>query len=470
MIDIQGRSLTSNCEGVSRRDFIRVGSLSMLGLSLADWCALKARGAVAGPASPGAKARSVIHLWMGGGPTQTDTFDPKPEAGVEFCGPLRSPIETKVKGIRIGEKLPLLAKQADKYSIIRSLTHRNDSHETASYIMMTGTPGGSELSYPALGSVVALKKNEAGYQSALPPYITLTNPLGRFSEAGFLGNNYRTFAPGGDPNSKDFRVQGLVPPRNMNEARIQERRALLRDLDTVAREVEKPEVLKTMDAYEEKAYGLILGEGKKAFDLSEEKEELRNQYGRHHFGQSCLLARRLVEHGVPFITINMGGWDTHVENFKAMDQLLPTLDSGFATLLEDLAQRGLLESTIVVWYGEFGRTPRIANEPPWFGGRHHYGTVFSTVVAGGGFAGGQVVGASDFRGENVKDRPVYPWDLSASMFKLLGIDPRGTLPHPQGCVAYVTPLGAGQVASGGLLTEIMPATVEPKPQPKLVSG
>ena len=178
----------------------------------------------------------------------------------------------------------------------------------------------------ALGAVVAYERQKTGTTGVLPPYITLTSPLGRFSEAGFLGNNYRTFAPGGDPNNKDFRVQGLASPRSVTDARVQERRALLEKLDTVAKQTEKPGVLKTMDAYEQKAYSLILGDAKKAFDLSEEKDELRDKYGRHHFGQSCLLARRLVERGVPFVTINYGGWDTHIENYKAMQRLLPPLE------------------------------------------------------------------------------------------------------------------------------------------------
>ena len=403
MFDFYGCGRTRSRDGVNRRDFIRAGGLGMMGLSLADGFALKTAGAIAAPSGV---ARAVIQLWMNGGPAQTDTFDPKPEAGAEITGPFRRPIETSVKGIRIGALLPLMARQADKYAIIRSMTHTNKGHETATYMMMTGTPAASDLPYPALGAVVALKKNEAGYRGALPPYITLTHSLGRLSEAGFLGDRYRAFAPGGDPNDKGFSVPG---------------------------------------------------DAKKAFDISREKDSLRDQYGRHHFGQSCLMARRLVEHGVPFVTVNMGGWDTHVENFKAMKNLLPVLDSGFSTLLQDLADRGLLESTIVVWHGEFGRTPRVAGEPPWFGGRHHFGNVFSAVVAGGGFKGGQVIGASDGTGENVKERPVYPWDLSASIYKLLGIDPNGRLPHPQGCAACVSPLASGQVRSGGLLAEIMPS-------------
>jgi len=311
------------------------------------------------------------------------------------------------------------------------------------------------LVYPAMGAVLALKREEAGYKGSLPPYITLTSPLGRFSEAGFLGVNYRTFATGGDPNQKEFRVQGMVPTRAMTGDRLQERRDLLGTVDSLAKEMEKDGAFKTLDTYQEKALSLITGDAKKAFDMSEEKDETREKYGRNHFGQSCLMARRLVEHGVPYITVHNGGWDTHTKNFDAMKRLLPILDQGFAALLEDLAQRGLLESMIVVWYGEFGRTPKVYNEPPWFGGRHHYGRCFSAVVAGGGFKGGQVVGASDFRGEKVQQRPVYPWDLAASMYKLLGIDPMGKLPHPQGCVAYVSQLASGELPSGGLLKEIM---------------
>ena len=420
----------------------------MLGLTLADWLRMKANGE-----TKEAKAKSVIQLWMGGGPPQTDTFDPKPEAGEEYCGPLKKPLNTNVPGMRISELLPLLAKQADKFSIIRSMTHSNDGHETAAYIMLTGTMPSAELVYPAAGAVVALKRQEAGYEGSLPPYITLTSPLGRISEEGFLGSNYKTFATGGDPNAKEFRVSGLVPPRGMTEERLQQRRSLVQAIDALAKKKDGP--LQAADTYQEKAYSLLLGDAKKAFDLSEEKDDLRDKYGRQHFGQSCLVARRLVERGVPFITVNMGGWDTHTKNFEAMNRLGPIIDQGMATLLSDLSERGLLESTIVTWYGEFGRTPKVYIEPPWFGGRHHFGRVFSAVVAGGGFKGGVVVGSSDRTGEQVRDRPVYPWDLSASIYELLGIDPRGKLPHPHGCVAHVTPLADGKLASGGMLKEIM---------------
>jgi len=449
MLDIHPHKVTRSRTGLSRRDFIRVGTAGALGLTLADWLRLKACGAI-----QEGKAKSVIQLWMGGGPTHLDTFDPKPEAGEDYCGPLKSPVKTNVPGIRISELLPMLAKQADKFSIIRSMTHGNNGHETATYIMQTGTMPG-DLVYPAMGAVVAYKREEAGYKGSLPPYISLTSPFGRFSEAGFLGTKYKTFATGGDPNRDRVSVQGIVAPSGVNDQRLKERRTLLESVDSLAREMEENKKFEQMDSFQQRAYGLILGEAKRAFEMSEEPDAVRERYGRNRFGQSCLLARRLVERGVPFVTVNSGGWDTHRDNFGRMKVLLPPLDQGFSALLEDLDQRGLLDTTIITWFGEFGRTPKIANGAPWDGGRHHYGACMSVVVAGGGFKGGAIVGQSDAKGEHPKERPTYPWDLTASMYTLLGIDPLGTLPHPHGCVAYVTPVGSGNLESGGLLTEIM---------------
>ena len=449
MFDIHGRTVTP-AGTLRRRDFLRIGGLGLLGLTLADWLRLEARGEVRE-----AKAKSVIQLWMNGGPPHTDTFDPKPTAGDEYAGPFKKALPTNVPGIQIGELLPLLAQQADKYSILRGMTHPSNGHETATYIMQTGTLPSGDLVYPAVGAVVAYKREEAGYKGVLPPYITVTSPLGRFSEAGFLGSQYQPFATGGDPNAKDFRVGGLVPAQGVTAERLQERRSLLQAVDGFARGMDKGGQFEAMDAYQQKAYSLILGDAKKAFDLAEEKDDLRERYGRTNFGQSCLLARRLVAAGVPFVTVHSGGWDTHKQHFERMREMLPVLDKGMAALLADLAATGLLESTIVVWGGEFGRTPKIQLDPPWNGGRDHYSTAFSCVVAGGGFKGGQVVGVTDTRGEKVKERPIYPWDLSGSLYQLLGIDPHGRLPHPHGCVAYVTPMAGGDVASGGLLTEIM---------------
>jgi hypothetical protein len=461
MLDLFTSRSNRNCEGVSRRDFVRVGAMALGGLTLAEYFQLRAMGQTTGPSTRPTtrpikpKAKSVIQLWMSGGPAHTDTFDPKSGIGEDYTGPLKRPIGTNVSGMQLGETLPELAKVADKFSVIRSTTHPSNGHETATYIVQTGTLPSAELVYPAMGAVVALKKQtEGGYKGVLPPYVTLTRALGRFTEAGFLGPNYQTFATGGDPNNKDFAVQGLVPPRGFTDQRMADRRNLLKSIDTLAKAMDKEKAFAEMNEYQEKAYALMLGDAKKAFDLSEEKDALRDKYGRTSFGQSCLLARRLVERGVPFVTVNMGGWDTHTNHFDAMKKLCPPLDQGFAALLADLSERGLLDSTIVVWYGEFGRTPKVAWEPPWNGGRHHYANVFSTVVAGGGFKGGQVLGSSDARGENVKDRPVYPWDISGTMYAMLGIDPKGRLPHPQGCVAYVTPPAGGEVKSGGLLHEL----------------
>jgi len=401
-----------------------------------------------------AKARSVIQIWMWGGPSHLDTFDPKPEAGYEYCGPLSKTSATNVDGIRIGELLPLMAKQADKYSIIRSMTHDVNAHETASYMVQTGRKSGDRIVYPCAGAVVSLLKGyDHGYEGLIPPYIVLTDPQGRFSEAGFLGPRYKPFATGGDPAQKRFVVEGVVA-EGISGQRQQHRRDLLQRLNTFGRALKGNAQLTALERSEDQAYDLILGDGGKVFDLSEEKDTLRESYGRNTFGQSCLVARRLVERGVRFITINYKGWDTHKQHFPIMRRQLPEMDRGMAILLEDLSQRGLLDSTIVWWSGEFGRTPRVQWDEPWNGGRGHYGRVFSAVLAGGGFRGGQVVGASDAMGEEVRERPVYPWDLIGSIYEQLGIDPDGYLPDAQGRRVRVTPTAADGVDIGGRLNEI----------------
>ncbi|MGB2820248.1 MAG: DUF1501 domain-containing protein [Phycisphaerae bacterium] len=435
---------------ISRRAVLRGGLYGAAGLLLADRA-----GQTAFAAAPPAKAKAVIQIWMWGGPAHTDTFDPKPDAGYDYCGPLNQAIPTNVDGIRIGQSLPLLAQQADKYSIIRSMTHGVNGHETASYMVQTGRKAGGRDVFPCVGAVVSLFKGQgAGYKGLIPPYIVLTQPQGRFSEAGFMGGRYKPFATGGDPGKKEFVVEGIVAP-GITRERQQARRGLLHDLDALRTALKGTPRIEALEKSEEKAYDLILGEASKVFDLSEEKEELREQYGLNTFGQSCLMARRLVERGTPYVAINYRGWDTHKAHFQTMRQKLPQMDSGMATLFQDLKDRGLLDSTIVWWSGEFGRTPKIAWGSPWNGGRHHYGPVFSAVVAGGGFKGGRVVGASDAKGEHVKERPVYPWDLIASMYELLGIDPKATLPHPQGQAVHATPSAEEGYEIGGRLKEIM---------------
>ncbi|MCX7818998.1 MAG: DUF1501 domain-containing protein [Kiritimatiellae bacterium] len=412
--------------------------------------------AIAAPAIPTGRAKAVIQIWMWGGPCHIDTFDPKPNAGHDYCGDLDKDIPTNVDGIRINANLPLLAKQADKFSIIRSLTHGNNAHETASYIVQTGRKAGDGQVWPSAGAVVSYFKGyNGGYKGLIPPYVVLTRPQGRFSEAGFLGNRYKPFATGGDPASRTrFVVEGVVA-EGITEERQRARRDLMLGLDQLrARRREDPAVAE-LERADAQAYDLILGDAGKVFDLSEEKEELRERYGRTRFGQSCLVARRLVERGVPYVTINYEGWDTHKLHFQAMRRMLPDLDRGMATLIEDLHQRGLLDSTIIWWSGEFGRTPRVQWEPPWNGGRNHFGRVFCAVVAGGGFKGGRVVGKTDEKGENLVERPVYPWDLLGTMYALLGIDGAAKLPHPQGKPVTVSPQPDEGYESGGLLTELV---------------
>jgi hypothetical protein len=308
--------------------------------------------------------------------------------------------------------------------------------------------------YPAAGAVVSLFLGYGGgYKGLIPPYVVLTQRQGRFSEAGFLGPRYQPFATGGDPNQPRFLVDGVVAA-SLTDERQRDRRELLHDLDTLGRAARGSASLDAFVQAEDQAYDLILGDAGKVFDLSQEKDELRDRYGRSTFGQSCLAARRLVERGVPYITINYNGWDTHRQNFQTMRQRLPQMDRGMGTLIEDLADRGLLDTTVVWWSGEFGRTPRVQWEAPWNGGRGHWGQVFSAVVAGGGFRGGHVIGASDARGEEVRDRPVSPGDLIGSLYQLLGIDPDARLPHPQGLEVRAAP-SSGGIRTDGPLVEIM---------------
>ncbi len=435
---------------ISRREALRRCLFGTAGLLLVNGWGLRTHAA-----ERTAKAQSIIQVWMWGGPCHIDTFDPKPGAGYDYCGPLDKAIPTNVDGIQVGQLLATLAKQADKFSLIRSLTHGNNGHETAAYMVQTGRASGGRDVYPCVGAVTSLFKGyDAGYKGLIPPYIVLTEPQGRFSEAGFLGSRYKPFATGGDPGQARFNVEGVIAP-GISEQRQKDRRDLLQQLNTLGRSLPGDASLKALYESEDQAYELILGDAGKLFDLSQEKDELRDRYGRNTFGQSCLMARRLVEKGVPYITINYKGWDTHKQHFQTMNRKLPEFDKGLATLLQDLSERGLLASTIVWCCGEFGRTPRVQWEPPWNGGRNHFGKVFSALVAGGGFKGGQVVGASDAKGEEVKDRPVYPCDLIGSLYQLMGIDPAATLPHPQGTTARVLPTAEEGLKSAGKLVEIM---------------
>jgi len=448
---------------MTRREALRVSLFSTAGMLLADTPTLRGAQApnVAPPADAASagpplvvKAKSVIQIFLWGGMSHNDTWDPKPDSGRDYMGDLTKAIPTNVDGIQIGELFPNLAKQADKYSLIRSMTHHNNGHETAAYLVQTAHTPGERLAYPSIGAVFSLFKSP-NYKGLIPPYVVLTQPEGRFSEEGFLGPLFKPFATGGDPNATRFEVDGVVS-KGITDERQRARTALRDKLDTLGTAFGSNSPLATSIEARQQAYELVLGQGRGVFDLSQEKPELRDRYGRHTFGQDCLAARRMVEAGVPYIVINYpGGWDTHSNHFSTMRRQCPQLDQGLAMLLQDLQERGLLESTLVWCCGEFGRTPKVDWQPPWNGGRNHHGSVFSALVAGGGFRGGQVVGASDAKAEEVKDRPVYPVDLLGSIYQLAGIDPGTRLPHPMGAEAHVLPSTAEGIKSAGLLKEIM---------------
>ncbi len=450
---------------LTRRQMMHSGLLSSAGLAMATHMAAadlavpnEQQATNKQPASkPAPKAKAVIQIWLSGGPTHTDMFDPKPDSGSDYTGPLNHPIETNVKGIRIGELMPELAKVADKYSLIRSMTHGQNGHETASYLTQTGRMPG-RLVYPAAGAVVTAFKgfpeDANAEKNLIPPYIVLTEPMGRFSEAGFMGIRYKPFATGGDPSARRFEVEGIIA-KDLTDNQQRDRREFLGRLNTLGKTVGKIPGLATAANARQEAYDLIVGDAGKVFDLGQEPDEVRDRYGRSRFGQSCLVARRLIESGSKFITINHGGWDTHKDHFASMRRKLPELDRGIGSLIADLSDRGMLDETIVWCIGEFGRSPKVAIESPWNGGRHHFGACFSSLIAGGGFKGGQIVGESDARGETVKNRPVYPGDLIGTMYELLGIDPEASLPHPMGEFVRATPGMDEGMESGGRLTEII---------------
>jgi len=462
-------------KGMSRREAMRRGVLGAAGIAavggmgsrvfaapatkktpdegLAEKKAARDAAAKAKAKSKG-KVKSVIQIFLWGGMSHNDAWDPKPGTGYNYLGEFDKFIPTNVEGIQLGALFPHLAKVADKYTLIRSMTHGINGHETAAYLMQTGHKPGGRLAYPSVGAIFTFFKKEQ-YKGLLPPYIVMLRAAGRFSEEGFLGPAYKPFATGGDPNADRFEVQGIVN-RGINDGRQKARRELLDKVNLLGYGLSDAAEIAEAEVAKQKAYGLILGQGKEVFNLNNEPAALRDRYGRHTFGQECLAARRMVEAGVPYITISFpGGWDTHANHFPTMKRQCPMLDQGLATLLADLSERGLLDSTLLWCTGEFGRTPKVSWEPPWNGGRHHYGAVFTVLVAGGGFKGGLVLGASDEKGEHVKERPVYPADLLGTFYMLAGIDAAGKLPHPLGFDAYVLDTEKEGMKSAGMLEEIL---------------
>ncbi len=393
------------------------------------------------------RAKSVILVYLDGGPAQTDTFDPKPDAGRNYYGNYKGVVKTNVEGIELGEKLPLLAGIADKYSLVRSLTHGSNAHETGHYAMITGDTSGGAVVYPSFGAVISYMLKDS-YKGILPRYVSLTSANSRFNEGGFLGNEYKSFDTGGKPEAEIFEVEGITN-RYIDRTRMDQRMGLLNKFENTP--INKSEIDSLRDINME----FIWGESREIFNLHNEPDSVRKRYGKSRLGQSCLAARRLVEAGVPFVNVRTTGWDTHKKHFQKMNTMLPDLDRALSALIEDLDARGLLDSTIVLCGGEFGRTPAVLWEAPWNGGRAHFGKVFSYLVAGGGFHGGKVVGKSDKTGEKVVERPVRPCDLIGTVYLLMGIDPYGTLPHVSEGNLPILPSLLNKNQEGGLLYEII---------------
>lgn len=414
------------CDGVLRRDVLRLGVLSGLGL---HWSGRPGRPAVPASSRP---ARACILIWLDGGPSHLETFDPKPDAPAEVRGPLGA-IATASPGVRLGDCLPGLAERVKKIAMVRSVTSPLGEHNLGSHYVLTGYQPTPALDYPSLGAVVGHLKGGPG---ALPPYIAV--PIASAAAgAGYLPASARPFAVGGDPAKPDFKVRDLDPFPGLDGLRLDRRREFLRALEGFRRSAESGD--SAVDPALERAYQLSASvEGRRAFLLEEEPSEVRERYGRRTIGQSCLLARRLVERGVPFVTVTDRGWDTHQDLVVRLKEgyagakervgLVPNLDRAVSSLIDDLADRGLLESTLVLVMGEFGRTPKVNTQ----GGRDHWPRAFSVMLAGGGVPGGIVVGASDATGESPADRPVTPADLAATVYTLLGVDPSKTLQTADG--------------------------------------
>lgn len=417
---------------LARRDFVRIGGLSALGLSLPALLQLRSG---QGAEATKAKAKSCIVIWLDGGPSHLETFDLKPDAPSEVRGPFAS-IPTAVDGIRICEHLPKLAERMKQAALIRSLTSPLGEHNLGTHYLLTGYAPTPAIEYPAIGSVVGHLRGDGG---VLPPHIAV--PDFRVGGRNLSGNGYlpasaRPFSLNSDPARPDFRVPDLDFYPGIAADRIDRRRDYLAALDRLSREGDASESLPKQF---EQAYRLLTStSAKRAFNLNEEKPETRAAYGPRSIGQSCLLARRLVEQGVPFVTVNNPGWDTHQNldtqlragytGAKVGVGLIPSLDLAVSALMDDLSERGLLESTLIVVMGEFGRTPKLNTTA----GRDHWPRVFSVLLAGGGIQGGQVIGSSDKTGESPHEQPATPADLAATMFQLLGLDPQFTLQTADG--------------------------------------
>lgn len=428
---------------LTRREWLRVGGLGCMGLSLPSVLAPRVpAGDGRLSASSFGRAKSCIILFLAGGPPQHDTFDPKPEAPVEIRGALGS-IPTSVPGVHFGELLPHTARLAHRLTLIRSLTTGINSHAVSGYQMMTGHvhPAKTDVppaaaDWPSLGAMVAaLKPSEHSPLSSVTlPEPVMNNPgiLWPGQTGGFMGHTWDPSLFKCNPAAADFRVEELRLPEGLTLERLASRQGLVGELDQQLRALEKGDALAGLESSRRQAYRLLTSnDARTAFELDREPAALRDRYGRHKFGQSVLLARRLVEAGVRLVQVNFPRepgdlssgnplWDTHSDNAgRLRNNLCPPFDHAFSALLDDLAARGLLDETLVAVFGEFGRSPKINRR----GGRDHWGACFSGVLAGAGLEGGRVIGASDAQGGYVARRPVSPAELSATIFHLLGIDP-----------------------------------------------
>jgi len=426
------------CDGVSRRDFLHLGCLATFGLSVADLLRFQARAAT--PTEP--RAKSCILIWLDGGPSHLDTFDPKPEAPAEVRSPFKD-IGTSIPGVHLCEHLPKTASMLREVTLIRSLTHELGNHDTGTRYLLTGHRPTPALEYPSLGSLVA---NHTGMSAAIPPYVAIPgDAVGGNSNAarsGYLPGAFSAFNTGPDPS----KVRDLNPPDGVTFTRSEQRHQMLAKLDSFNRVVEEDPATRNRDAFYEQAYRLLAStDAKAAFDLQRETPKVRESYGHARLGTGCLLARRLVEAGSRFVTVVDTGWDTHQQIARELPDSrfpgsgkLPTLDRAYPALLGDLKDRGLLDSTLVVLMGEFGRTPKLNA----LGGRDHWPRAGFVCLAGGGVRGGQVIGATDTHGESPTDRPVTPPDLAFTLLTLLGVDPSRELTTPTGRPVKILAEGA----------------------------
>ncbi len=440
MIQVTGEGSTTTCDGMRRRDFLQVGTLGALGLSLSKLAALQAAGA----APPGNDERSVIMIFNLGAPSQLDTFDMKPDAPSEIRGPFKA-IRTKNPDLQISEILPLHAKLADKFSLVRSCFHTAPAvHDTGHQMMQTGRLFSGGVNTPHAGCALEYLR---GRRNELPAHVLLPEPMGptggnmpHGQDAGFLGKAFDPFSLMADPSKRDFKVPDLLPPSEIGEVRLARRRDLRSIVDGAVKQFESSPSAGLMDTNFASAYRLMTSsKAREAFDLSQEPMQVRERYGMTRFGQCCLLSRRLIEAGVRFVTINTFitvfdeiTWDIHGSKpFTSIagmkDIVAPMYDQGYSALLQDLFDRGLLDKTMVCNLSEFGRTPKI--NPA--GGRDHWPNCWTIYFAGGGVKGGRIVGKSDEIGGYPVERPVKPAEVAATIYHSLGIDLETKLPGPQ---------------------------------------